>query len=204
MWGFSRTEGADSRAAGEVQGGEQAGRPEWVSHNKWPVTCSGRKVSFSSLQACVCVCVCVQEAAWNTHYKLLLAKCAAQSHRSFCPGSARYQHLPENCFSALSKLSSASVPQMFLCLATDISPEHQRDPVYPRLFTSAMCDTDRGQEHRLSLGGGSWVTSFFISPVQHQLQWQDLLRIKKELTQRRTPAKHKLIKLFSWHSIARE
>lgn len=32
------------RRAGEVQGGEKAGRPELASHSKSPVICSGRKV----------------------------------------------------------------------------------------------------------------------------------------------------------------
>jgi len=32
--------------------------------------------------------------------------------------------LPEKCFSALPWLSSASVPEMLMCLARDTSPEH--------------------------------------------------------------------------------
>lgn len=131
------------------------GRQTWIGFTH-QITCnllrqkSLGRVSFSSLQACMYVCV--QKVAWNTHYKVLLTVWAAQPHEFFWPGSARDQHPPEKCFSALSQLFQPLSLKCFCAWPQGHFSWAPKEACVPKIIHISHVWHRRGEEHRLSLG----------------------------------------------------
>lgn len=163
--------------------GRREGRQTWIGFTQ-QITCkllrqkSLGKESVGTISQHMCVCV--QEAAGNSHYKLFLTVWAAQSHRSFCPGSARYQHPPEKCFSALSKLSSASILEMFLCLATETLLLSIKGSLYNQDYSHQPCMTQTGVRAQAVPWTGHLCHHFHFTCATSVMT--GLFQIKKELT----------------------